>query len=140
MLAHPLALTKTPAGFVVPAEHPLGRDTIVPINEPYLPVHLTPLQNGPYPAGVRPEPAEFLQNTSREADPNYFFSDEYADCWRPEVRRLALMRFRAQIERGVGRTAADEVLVAIKEPNGSHGAQPLMSLLPRSRFISRSGG
>jgi len=103
----------------------------VPINEPYLAQHLTPILEPHHEAGG----GHFLLNTSRADDPNYFFSDAFADSWRPEVRRLVLVRLHAQAELLAREYSLDDPLVVIKEPNGSHGAGFLMSLLPRSRLI-----
>jgi hypothetical protein len=74
-------------------------------------------------------------NRFRAEDPSYFFSDEYAEVWRPEVRRMALVRLHAQVERASREHELEDPLVLIKEPNGSHGAELLMSLFPRSRMI-----
>ena len=105
-----------------------SRPAAVPINEPYLPHHLSPILE---PAAGR----YVLLNTSRADDPNYFFADAFAECWRPEVRRLVLVRLHAQAEFAARKYSLDDPLVAIKEPNGSHGAELIMSLLPRSRLI-----
>lgn len=135
LLAHPLELDDNAVGFEAPHAFRFDANAVIPLNEPYLPVHATPLLYIPFELGERPRPDEFLQNSVRRGDPSYIFSDEYEDSWKPELRRLALVRFRAQIERGAGRKGADQVLVAIKEPNGSHGAELLMSLFPSSRMI-----
>jgi hypothetical protein len=108
---------------------------VVPINEPYLPPHLTPLEAPPYDPAAHYETSDFLMNRFRTGDPSYFFSDEYAEVWRPEVRRMALARFHAQVERASREHDLEDPLVLIKEPNGSHGAELLMSLFPRSRMI-----
>jgi len=141
LLVHPLALAGTPVGFAVPAGFEPPASAVVPLNEPYLPVHLTPLALPAHEPGKQPEPSEFLQNTRRQQDPSYFFSSEYEAVWRPEVRRLVLTRFDAQVARAEREHGLHEPLVAIKEPNGSHGAELLMSLFPHSRllFLLRDG-
>lgn len=141
LLAHPMSLANNAEGFEAPFGFRFDENVVVPIDEPYLPIHLSPLLYTPFELGERPDPEAFLQNSARRRDPSYIFSDEYEETWRPEVRRLALVRFRAQVERGAGSSGADRVLVAIKEPNGSHGAELLMSLFPRSRmvFLVRDG-
>lgn len=141
LLVYPLTITRTPAGFEAPLGFDWRRDPILPSNEPYLPVHLTPLMGTYYEPGTRPDPAAFLHNTERASDPHYFFSDEYADLWRPAIRGLGLARLRAQVERGVRPAHADQVMLAVKEPNGSHGAELLMELFPSSRllFLIRDG-
>jgi hypothetical protein len=137
LLIHPWALaSKDPTGL---SKRPrLERGTlpsVVPINEPYLPAHLTPLEAPVYDPAGHYETSDFLMNRFRAEDPSYFFSDEYAEVWRPEVRRMALVRLHAQVERASREHELEDPLVLIKEPNGSHGAELLMSLFPRSRMI-----
>ena len=69
---------------------------------------------------------------------SYAFSAAYADVWRPEFRRMTLVRLYAVIDRA--REAGlnlphDDPLLVIKEVNGTHAADLLMSLFPRSRMI-----
>jgi LPS sulfotransferase NodH len=133
LLAHPIVIGG-PVGYTVPRGYRFRPSSVIPVDELYLPVHLTPQREIEFEPGVTPEPSEYLLNSLRASDPNYFFSDEYADAWRPEVRRLVLTRLHAQAEREAG-NAVDEVRVVVKEPNGSHGAQLLMSLFPRAGII-----
>jgi hypothetical protein len=114
--------------------------SVVPINESYLPAHLTPI-GGPAGEGVPASTSEMLLHSRRSADPSYFFARQYEETWRPEVRAMALARFRDQAERAARAHGLDDPLVLIKEPNGSHGAELLMSLFPRSRliFLMRDG-
>ncbi len=103
----------------------------VPINEPYVAHHLAPILEPHHESGG----GHFLLNTSRADDPNYFFADAFADRWRPEARRLMLVRLHAQAEVAARAYSIVDPLVVIKEPNGSHGAELIMSLAPRSRLI-----
>ena len=109
--------------------------SVVPIDETYLLHHLAPLR--PIPGELAEQPArdDFVLNGERREDPGYFFSDPYEDAWRPELRRLALARLHAQAQRAAREHGFIDPLVLIKEPNGSHAAELLMSLLPRSRMI-----
>jgi Sulfotransferase family len=117
--------------------HPLMRlqPEAVAINEPYLPQHLIPLM------GIRFDPedpssrAATTLNETRGADSHYFFATEYESAWRPELRRLILTRLAAQVERAEREHALADPAVVIKEPNGSHGADLIMALLPRARLI-----
>ena len=122
-----------------PGRH--GLPNVVPVDETYLLQHLAPLR--PLPDGLAEQPAtdQFVINGVRRADPSYFFSGEYADTWGPELRRLVLARLHAQVDRVASAHALDEPQVLVKEPNGSHGAELLMSLVPRSRlvFLLRDG-
>jgi Sulfotransferase family len=75
---------------------------------------------------------------------SYAFSTAFADVWRPEARRLTLVRLQAVIDRA--REAGlnlpgDDTLLVIKEVNGSHAADLVLSLFPRSRviFLVRDG-
>lgn len=144
MLVHPLELSRAPTGLrsVRGSTPPRGR-AIVPINESHFPNHLTPLKEIQYrPEGGAPDPSAFLKNTERRDDPAYCFSEIYADIWRPHARAMILARFQAQAERAVAEHGLDaDPLIVIKEPNGSHGAVPLMELLPRARlvFLIRDG-
>jgi hypothetical protein len=76
--------------------------------------------------------------------PGYAFSTAYEEVWRPEARRLTLVRLHAVIDRA--RQAGLDLpagipLVVIKEVDGSHAADVVMSLFPRSRivFLVRDG-
>ena len=110
---------------------PRTQAVAIPINEPLLPSHLTPILDG----FAEPGAPGFLLNRTRESDPNYFFADTFADAWRPEVRRLILVRLQAQAELAAQQHSLQGRPVVIKEPNGSHGAEMVMSILPRSRMI-----
>jgi hypothetical protein len=68
----------------------------------------------------------------------YAFSVAYEDVWRPEARRLTLVRLHAIVEhaRRAGlRLPATLPLLVIKEVDDSHAADVVMSLFPRSRMI-----
>jgi sulfotransferase family protein len=109
--------------------------------------HLAPPSPAPARTGQNSEPAAKLpgggtlpQTLPRANDyfSSYAFSAAYADVWRPEFRRMTLVRLHAVIDRA--REAglnlpADDPLLVIKEVNGTHAADLLMSLFPRSRMI-----
>jgi hypothetical protein len=107
------------------------RPAAVPIDEPYLPQHLSPILR----AFADPGAPGFLLNPTRAEEPSYFFSNHFAPLWRPELRRLVLRRFRGQVELAKREHSMNDPLVVVKEPNGSHGAELVMSLLPGSRMI-----
>jgi hypothetical protein len=147
LLCFPLGTTpESPTGTVRPSRratlrrrlrHPLMRlrPEAVPINEPYLPQHLIPL------VPIRFDPADPSSRSAttlkeiRGGDPHYFFAHEYEGVWRPELRQLILARLRAQAERVEREHGLVDPAVIVKEPNGSHGADLMMSLLPHSRLI-----
>jgi hypothetical protein len=73
-----------------------------------------------------------------ESFSSYAFSTAYEDVWRPEARRLMLIRLYAVIERAreAGlKLPAGLPSLFVKEVNSSHGADLVMSLLPRSKMI-----
>jgi hypothetical protein len=117
---------------------PFGRKTgpaVVPIDESYFPRHLTPFLPVTGAGGNDRDPGDYLFNTQNEKYVSYCFSDAYEDVWRPELRRLILVRLHAQVARAAERFGLDSPRVVIKEPNGSYGAEFLMGLLPRARMI-----
>lgn len=100
----------------------------VTLDEPQIGTHLSlfsPDLLG-VPAVGFPE-ANLLYADWRAGADDYFFSNRYADVWRPALRRLLLERFAAQ--------APGRAPVILKEPNGSQAAPLLGSLLPRSRLL-----
>jgi hypothetical protein len=115
----------------------------VPVNEFQIGAHLAPGVYGDL-AGhglVEDEGGEILPRTvNRMIDSfsSYAFSTAYENVWRPEARRLTLVRLHAVVERARAaglNHAVDPPLVVIKEVNGSHAADVVMSLFPRSRMI-----
>jgi len=135
LLVYPLTHdSEAASGAVV---RPTGADLrpgAVPINEPYLGVHLAPIVTV-HPINV------FTPADVRAGDASYFFDDRYAPTWRPQLRRLILERVAAQVELVSREHGLDRPLAVIKEPNGSHAAPILMSTLPGSRllFLLRDG-
>jgi hypothetical protein len=131
LLTFPLELTTdTPSGSALP-EWARTKPAAVPINEPHIAQHLTPL----LPPYKEPGVQGFPLNVMRADDPNYFFATAFESAWRPELRRLILMRLEAQAALAEREQELRDPLVVVKEPNGPHGAEFLMSLLPRSKFI-----
>src|SRR5688572_26796809 len=143
MLIHPWILAPyTVSGMVRPVGARRGRlPAVIPLDETYLLHHLTPKQPMYAEPETPPEPSELLLGNSRVGQPAYFFSEEFGAAWRPEARRFILVRLWAQIEAASREQKLTDPLALIKEPNGSHGAEVLMSLLPRSRllFVLRDG-
>jgi hypothetical protein len=109
-----------------------GRSEVVPINEPYLGVHLVPM-------GGTVEAGEYFEHGQRAEDPSYLFARRYLPVFRPLLRELVLRGLENQLRHlRPGRLPR---WVAIKEPNGSHAADTILSLLPSSRmlFLLRDG-
>jgi hypothetical protein len=114
---------------------------IVPIDEPFIANHLAPAIGDPLDVGggyVADTP-----NRRRSDFPGYVFSSVLREAWEPEYRRFALVRLWEMSSRARrdGIALVDYPVFAIKEVNGSHAADRLMSLLPRSRmlFLARDG-
>jgi hypothetical protein len=123
---------------------PLGRRSarsVVPIDESFFPRHLTPFLP---PTGAEAndrDPGDYVFNTGHAKHVSYAFSSAYEDVWRPELRRLILVRLHAQVAQAGERFGLDRPRVVVKEPNGSYGAEFLMGLLPGARmiFLMRDG-
>lgn len=134
LLTHPLRSDdESETGIVRLAAEGGGEAQAIPINEPYVPQHLAPaladelVLNDALPAVSLP--------AMRRASPNYFLSDRFADVWEPRLRRLVLARMRAQARLAAAEHGIKDPLLVVKEPNGSLGADFVMSLLSRSRLI-----
>ena len=102
---------------------------VVPLDEPLFGAHAAPyIETGS-------ERVSGTLNSWHATRPDYCLSTEYEDVWRPLLRALVLNRIAAQVDRsGQARKIADPVAV-LKEPNSSHAAGLIMSLVPRSRLI-----
>jgi hypothetical protein len=136
MLCDPLEAARSePLGFSWPEDW-RGEVPAIAVDEFLISRHLVPYQgqvvdifDAPYPATL---------NSLYQRRSSYAFSEEFADVWRPEARRLTLVRLHAVVDRA--RRAGldlhgDPPVIVIKEVNGSHAADLVMSLFPRSRMI-----
>ncbi len=63
---------------------------------------------------------------------DYFFSDKFEPVWRPLLRTMILERYDAQLAE---LDPSGRSICAIKEPNGSQGADILFATLPESRLL-----
>jgi hypothetical protein len=123
LLSHPLAADDESDVGVRRLDAPeAGSPRVIPINEPYIAQHLSPALSD-------------WSMLSRRTAPDYFLSDRYADVWTPRLRALVLARLEAQSRAVAGQYSVRDPLLVIKEPNGSLGAEFVMSLFPRSRLI-----
>ncbi len=114
---------------------------VLPVDESFISNHLAPAFADPREVDGAYVPGTI--NNYLGDRPVYAYSKAYRDVWAPEARRFALVRLygflaRARAE-GVPMTA--DPLIAIKEVNGSHAADLVMGLMPRSRllFLVRDG-
>jgi LPS sulfotransferase NodH len=106
-------------------------DGAVAIDDPHLGHHLGVWRPIPLAwAAADQQPDLTTLGELKKDKPSFFFSERYAETWRPLLRELIAGRFAAQ--------AAEEdrqpPLVIVKEP-GSQAAALLLSLFPRSRLI-----
>jgi hypothetical protein len=142
LLSHPLVLEpEAGLGFRLPAaareEPPIDA---LPVNEFLLGHHVAPVHGDPVLKDGRYIPATV--NSFWSSDANYAMSKEFEDVWRAELRRFALVRLHAVLERAAGRfPVREDPAVVIKDVGASHAATAIMSLLPRSRllFMVRDG-
>lgn len=145
MLSHPLHLVDSSEsdddylGFVPPRAWQ-GKVDLIPVDTTFVSNHLMPFHGGAdySDAGV---PMTFASALGLRNRANYFFSPKYADAWRPEVRRMMLVRFHRFLERTAEKYPTDDPVLLLKEVAGAHAAPLVMSLFPRSKmvFLLRDG-
>jgi hypothetical protein len=117
-----------------------GPARALPVDEFRIGMHLAPpMCEGPDPT-VEAEGALLPRTLTRVNDyySSYAFSAAYADIWKPEVRRMTLVRLHAVIERAQEAgldVPPDDPLLVIKEVNASHAADLVLPLFARSRMI-----
>lgn len=102
------------------------------IDESYIPLHLVPIDHAL-------TDGEYFEAGPRSEDPHYFFAKRYREEAFPELRELFMRGLLRQLEELEQNT--DPRWIVIKEPNGSHASDSLMSLFPESRllFLVRDG-
>jgi hypothetical protein len=102
------------------------------IDESYVPLHLAPIDH------VVAD-GEYFQRGQRAEDPHYFFAKRYLPDLFPEMRALIMRGLLRQLQELGQKT--DPRWIVVKEPNGSHASDSLMSLFPESRllFLVRDG-
>ena len=135
MLCNPLESKRSePLGFSWPEDF-TGPVPALAVDEFLISSHLAPHQGGLVDIFGAPYPATLTGLFARRS--SYAFSTEFEDVWRPEARRFTLVRLHAIVERAraVGLEVPDLPLLVIKEVNGSHAADLVMSLFPRSKMI-----
>jgi hypothetical protein len=136
MLCHPLKVDRNSEVGFTWREGWKGPASALPVNEFLISSHIVPGRG----ATVMDNGVVIPRTLNRysAAFSSYAFSTAYEDVWRPEVRRLTLIRLYAMVRRAreAGlKLAADPPLMLIKEVNGSQGADVVMSLFPRSKLI-----
>lgn len=114
---------------------------VLPVDESFLSNHLSPAFADPREVDGSYVPGTI--NNYLGNRPVYAYSTAYREVWAPEARRFALVRLYGFLARArqQGIDFAADPLIAIKEVNGSHAADLVMGLMPRSRllFLVRDG-
>lgn len=140
-LCHPARIDHSGSlGLSVPPGGAAPIDAL-PINEFLVSRHIAPALGEPVEREGSLVPATLNNYLGHKS--SYLFARDYAEVWRPQLRRLVLVRLQGTLDRArqrglpVGRAP----LLIIKEVNGSHAADVVMSLFPRSRllFLARDG-
>jgi hypothetical protein len=138
MLTHPIKLdwrddAPDALGFVAPRTSQATVDAI-PVDTTFVTSHLLPTAGmANYSEDLVPLTFASALGLSNRA--NYFFSSKYEDVWRPEFRRMMLVRFHRLVERAAKHYDVQSPLLLLKEVDGVHGAPLVMSMFPRSRMI-----
>ena len=136
MLCAPLKPTQAePLGFAW-SDAWQGQANVIPVDEFLISSHIVPTSGGT--VDLMGSKRFGTLNGYMANRPSYAFSKEFEQFWRPEIRRTTLVRLHGVIERGreAGlNLAAGLPLIVIKEVNGSHGADVVMSLFPQSKMI-----
>lgn len=136
MLADPLQPDPETALGFRPPDGEEGPFDVVPVDESFISNHLAPALADPRRIDGTWVPGT-LNNYLAANKPAYALSHEYRDVWMPEARRFALVRLQGVLDRAAATRVplTERPHVAIKETNGSHAADLVMSLLPRSRIV-----
>jgi hypothetical protein len=140
-LCDPLRLDDSTAlGFGLQGGSPAPID-VLPVSEFLISSHIAPAFGDPIETDKGLVPATL--NNYLGDKPAYLFAHDFEEIWRPAVRRLTLVRLYAveAAARSEGLPVATSPCVVVKEVNGSHVADVIMSLFPRSRllFLVRDG-
>ena len=114
---------------------------VLPVDESFISNHLSPAFADPREVDGVYVPGTINNYLGKR--PVYAYSDAYREVWAPEARRFALVRLFGFLARArdEGVPLTPDPLLVIKEVNGSHAADLIMGLMPRSRllFLVRDG-
>ena len=111
-------------------------DRVIPIDDPHLGHHLgvwRPIPLAWATAKDLPKLGTLADYKRKKRD--YLFSDSYRDTWMPKLCELIAARFEAQAAEDLARSGpVEKPIVVVKEP-GSHAADTIMDLFPKSALI-----
>lgn len=111
-------------------------DAVVPYNEPLIGWFLGPFTSDlPGMHACELDCSTFTMRRAQGDGRFQFFNQEFADVWRPDLRRMLNDRLLAHALRYPANERLSRSVMVIKEPNGSQSADVIMSALPRSRFL-----
>jgi sulfotransferase family protein len=111
-------------------------ERVIPIDDPHIGHHLGIWRPIPLAWATAKDPPKLgtLADYKRKKR-DYVFSDRYRDTWMPQLRKLISARFEAQAAQDIVEAGGiDDPVVVVKEP-GSHAADTIMELFPRSSLI-----
>ena len=111
-------------------------ERVVPIDDPHIGHHLGVWRPIPLAWATAKDPPKLgtLADFKRKKR-DYLFSDRYRETWVPQLRDLISARFEAQAAQDIERAGGiEDPIVVVKEP-GSHAADTIMELFPRSSLI-----
>lgn len=119
-----------------------GHSSVFTVNEPLIGDHLAPFIServGVSPADLSVD--NFTLPRLRRDVSSYVFATEFEEVWAPLLGELIRERLRAHARRYAPGIRLSKAFIAIKEPNGSQGAEMIMAALPRARlvFLLRDG-
>ena len=111
-------------------------DRVIPIDDPHLGHHLGVWRPIPLAwATAKDLPKLWTLADYKRKKRDYLFSDAYRDAWMPKLRQLVAARFEAQAAEDLAETGpVEKPIVVVKEP-GSHAADTIMDLFPKSALI-----
>lgn len=108
---------------------------VVALDEPLFGLHAAPYIENTWAPSPGFESRHMTYNTWNAQRSHYCLSGEYEYVWRPLLRALILERSAAQVNHIMQDRAIADPVVVLKEPNSSHAAELIMSLVPQSRLI-----
>ena len=111
-------------------------ERVIPIDDPHIGHHLGVWRPIPLAWATAKDPPKLgtLADFKRKKR-DYLFSDRYRDTWMPQLRDLIGARFEAQAVQDIDEAGGiEDPIVVVKEP-GSHAADTIMDLFPRSSLI-----
>ena len=111
-------------------------ERVIPIDDPHIGHHLGVWRPIPLAWATAKDPPKLgtLADFKRKKR-DYLFSDRYRDTWMPQLRDLISSRFEVQAAQDIdGAGGIEDPIVVVKEP-GSHAADTIMDLFPRSSLI-----